>query len=128
MVNLRIDLPEGFLDEEVRNGYTVTSKAKRAWAVQIDLLIKLDEVCKKYGLRYFADSGTLLGSTNGQGRVSDTCPRRRTVPTIRESFWIFFRWMSCRTMIWSSRSTSPRLRHSGEPSSTAGIPRTRLIN
>jgi lipopolysaccharide cholinephosphotransferase len=69
MVNLRIDLPEGFLDEEVRNGYTVTSKAKRAWAVQIDLLIKLDEVCKKYGLRYFADSGTLLGAARDHGFI-----------------------------------------------------------
>ena len=60
MAKLEIELPEGFLDEEVRQGYTVTKKAKRTWAVQLDLLHKLDEVCKKHGLRYFADSGHCL--------------------------------------------------------------------
>ena len=69
MVKLEIELPEGFLDEEVRCGYTVTAKAKRAWAVQMDLLHKLDEVCKKYNLRYFADSGTLLGAARDKGYI-----------------------------------------------------------
>ena len=69
MVKLEIELPEGFLDEEIRCGYTVTAKAKRAWAVQMDLLHKLDEVCKKYNLRYFADSGTLLGAARDKGYI-----------------------------------------------------------
>ena len=69
MAKLEIELPEGFLDEEVRQGYTVTKKAKRTWAVQLDLLHKLDEVCKKHGLRYFADSGTLLGAVREHGFI-----------------------------------------------------------
>ena len=69
MVKLSIDLPEGFLDEEVRCGYTVTTKMKKVWAVELDMLHQLDRVCKKYGLRYFADSGTLLGAVRHHGFI-----------------------------------------------------------
>ena len=37
MVDLNIELPDGFLDEEVRCGYTVTSKMKEVWAVELDI-------------------------------------------------------------------------------------------
>ena len=69
MVPLKIELPEGFLEEEVRCGYTVSAKMKRIWAVEMDLLHELDRVCKKYGLRYFADSGTLLGAVRHKGFI-----------------------------------------------------------
>ncbi|MDO5476891.1 MAG: LicD family protein [Eubacteriales bacterium] len=69
MVDLQIEIPEEFWEEEVRQGYTVTREAKRIWAVQLDLLHKLDTVCKKYGLRYFADSGTLLGAAREHGFI-----------------------------------------------------------
>lgn len=52
MVDLNIDLPAGFLDEEVRCGYTITHEMKKVWAVELDLLSKLLEVCKKIILRY----------------------------------------------------------------------------
>lgn len=38
MVDLNIELPKGFLEEEVRCGYTVTRKMKEVWAVELDLL------------------------------------------------------------------------------------------
>ena len=60
MVKLQIDIPEDFWKEEVRCGYTVSEEMKKVWAVELDMLHLLDTVCKKYGLRYFADSGTLL--------------------------------------------------------------------
>ena len=34
MIDLKIALPKGFLDEEVRCGYTVTNKMKEVWAVE----------------------------------------------------------------------------------------------
>ena len=69
MVSLQIEIPDEFLKEEVRQGYTVTEEMKKGWAVQLDLVHKLDTVCKKYGLRYFADSGTLLGAVRDKGFI-----------------------------------------------------------
>lgn len=57
------------LEEEVRNGYTIPAKMKRVWKVQMDLLKKLLEVCDKYGLRIWADGGTLLGTVREHGYI-----------------------------------------------------------
>ena len=46
MVDLNIVLPDGFLNEEVRCGYTVTKQMKEVWAVELDMLEKLLSVCK----------------------------------------------------------------------------------
>ena len=51
MVDLNIELPDGFLDEEVRCGYTVTSKMKEVWAVELDITAKIIEVCEKYNIK-----------------------------------------------------------------------------
>lgn len=69
MVELKIDIPEHFMEEEVRNGYTVTSQMKELWAVELDLAMELKRVCKKYGLRLISDSGTLLGAVRHKGFI-----------------------------------------------------------
>ncbi len=69
MVELKIKLPEHFLDEEVRLDYTVTKKMKEVWAVELDLLAEFDRVCKKYDIKYVADSGTLLGAIRHKGFI-----------------------------------------------------------
>ena len=69
MVDLEIKLPDGFLDEEVRCGYRISSEMKKVWAVQLDMLSRFDEVCKKYGLVYYADSGTLIGAVRHSGYI-----------------------------------------------------------
>ena len=69
MVDLNINLPEGFLNEEVRCGYTVTRQRKEIWAVELDLLAEFDRVCRKYDLKYCADGGTLLGAVRHQGYI-----------------------------------------------------------
>lgn len=70
MIKLQsITLPEGFLREETRDGYTVSAKMKEVWAVELDLLQCFINVCEKNGLRYFMDSGTLLGAVRHQGFV-----------------------------------------------------------
>lgn len=43
-----------FLKEEYRNGYLITEKMKKVWAVELDLLSELDRVCKKYNIKYYA--------------------------------------------------------------------------
>lgn len=69
MLPIKIDLPDGFLDEEVREDYTISSEMKKVWAVQLDLLKELDRVCKKHHLKYFADSGTLIGAVREKGFI-----------------------------------------------------------
>ena len=57
------------LEEEVRDGYTVSKKMKQIWAVQIDLVKKLLEVCQKHNLKIWADGGTLLGTIRHKGYI-----------------------------------------------------------
>ena len=42
---------------------------QRVWKVQLDLLEKLKEICKKYNLHYAASAGTLLGAVRHQGFI-----------------------------------------------------------
>lgn len=62
-------LPESFFKEEVRCDFLVTEKRKRIWAIELDMFIKFASVCKKYGFRYFALYGTLLGAIRHHGMI-----------------------------------------------------------
>lgn len=66
---LKIDVPEKFYNAEIKNDYQITSEMKRVWAVQMDLLAELDRVCQKYGITYYADSGTLIGAIRHKGYI-----------------------------------------------------------
>lgn len=69
MVPLKIQIPPEFLEEEERCGYVISKEMKKAWAVQLDLLKELERVCSKYGLTYYADSGTLIGAVRHKGYI-----------------------------------------------------------
>jgi lipopolysaccharide cholinephosphotransferase len=69
MVNLNIQLPNDFLNEEIRCGYTVSSKMKEVWAVELDLLVELMRVCKLNGIQIYADGGTALGCVRHGGFI-----------------------------------------------------------
>ena len=69
MDRLNIGLPEGFLEEETRCGYTISPKMKKIWAVELDLFAQFDRVCRKYGITYFADGGTALGAVRHGGFI-----------------------------------------------------------
>lgn len=69
MVELNLDIPESFLQEEVRCGYTISKQMKEVWAVELDLLNELTRVCKKYDLKIYACAGTLLGAIRHQGII-----------------------------------------------------------
>ena len=69
MLPIKIDLPKGFLEEEVRCGYTISAEMKKLWAVELDLLAEFDRVCRKNNLTYYAFCGTLLGAVRHSGFI-----------------------------------------------------------
>ena len=69
MVPLNVELPEGFLDAETRCDFAISREIKEVWAVELDLLRKLDEVCRKHDIHYVASGGTMLGAVRHQGFI-----------------------------------------------------------
>lgn len=57
------------LEPETRRGFYISAEMKKVWAVEMELLNKLLEVCKKHNLRIFAEGGTLLGAVREQGYI-----------------------------------------------------------
>jgi len=66
---IKIKLPEHFLETEVRCGYEVSSRLKKIWAVELDLLAEFDRVCRKHGIKYQVFAGTLLGTIRHKGFI-----------------------------------------------------------
>ena len=62
-------LPKSFFEEEVRCDFLVTEKRKKVWAIEIELFLKLFEVCQKYHLKVWGDGGTLLGAVRHNGFI-----------------------------------------------------------
>lgn len=69
MLPIKIQLPEHFLDEEVRCDYKVSHEMKKLWAVEIDLLVELDRVCRENGITYWVNGGTMLGAARHKGFI-----------------------------------------------------------
>ena len=66
---IKITLPENFLKKEVRCGYEVSEKLKKIWAVELDLLQSLLDVCKKHNINVQVFAGTLLGAVRHKGMI-----------------------------------------------------------
>lgn len=62
-------LPESFFREEERCGFLVTEKRKKVWAIELDIYLKLADVCKKHNLTFWGDGGTLLGAIRHNGFI-----------------------------------------------------------
>ncbi len=64
-----LDVPKEFLKEDIRDGYVISEMMKRSWASQLCILDSLKKIFDKYGLRYFAAYGTLLGAIRHKGYI-----------------------------------------------------------
>ena len=58
-----------YFEDEVRCGFYVDSLMKCCWASQLEVLEKIDKVCRKYNIQYFAEWGTLLGAIRHGGFI-----------------------------------------------------------
>ncbi len=64
-----MNIPEGYLNGEIRDGFYVESTMKKAWAAEIEVLNEVDRICRQHDIQYFADWGTLLGTIRHKGFV-----------------------------------------------------------
>lgn len=83
-----MQFPYEFFADEVREGFYISGNLKRCWAAQLEVLFEIDKVCKKYGIRWHIDCGSLLGAVRHRGYVPwdddmDIC-------MLREDFMKFF--------------------------------------
>ena len=62
-------LVERLYHDEFRDGFLVTQQRKKLWNVQLHLIEEFARICKKYGLKWFAYAGTLLGAARHGGFV-----------------------------------------------------------
>ena len=68
-MKLRLDISKDFYREEERDGFFISSTMKRVWAVELDLLAKLMDVCAKNNILFWADAGTILGAVRHKGFI-----------------------------------------------------------
>ncbi len=66
---MKLEIPESFYQEEERCGYLVSAHMKKVWAIELDLLYQLDQVCRKYGITYYGSAGTVLGAVRHKGII-----------------------------------------------------------
>ena len=50
-----------YLQDEVRNGFLISTPVKQAWSTAIEVLSAIDLICKKYG-----SSGVPVGKIRGR--------------------------------------------------------------
>lgn len=62
-------ISDKFLEPETRCDFYVDTRRKQVWAVELDLLLEFDRVCRKHNLRYFLAYGTLLGAVRHKGYI-----------------------------------------------------------
>lgn len=68
MISLKTEFSPMFFQEE---GFElkVSARKKEVWAVELDLLMQLDQVCKANGLKYFLAYGSVLGAIRHGGII-----------------------------------------------------------
>lgn len=67
--NIILNPPAEFLQPEERCGCQISADMKAVWAVEIDMVSQLLDVCKRHNLRIYADGGTLLGAIRHKGYI-----------------------------------------------------------
>lgn len=58
-----------FFHDEYRCDFLVCEEMKRVWAVELEVLSQIINVCDKYNLEYFVNYGTLLGAVRHKGFI-----------------------------------------------------------
>lgn len=62
-------IPNEYLESSIRDGFFVSSTMKTCWAAQLEVLSDVDYVCRKFGIQYYLDNGSLLGAVRHGGFI-----------------------------------------------------------
>lgn len=65
----KMQFSEHYFEDETRDGFYISGIMKRCWAAQLEVLSEVDKVCRKHGIAWFADCGTLLGAVRHGGFI-----------------------------------------------------------
>lgn len=65
----KIQFSPEFFQDEVREGFLITTMVKRYWAAQLKMLSIIAQICDKHDIKWFADCGTLLGAVRHEGFI-----------------------------------------------------------
>lgn len=69
MVNIELDIPKEWFAAEIRGSDFISREKKELWAIQLDMVYKVQQICEKYKIKYFADAGTMLGAVRHRGFI-----------------------------------------------------------
>ncbi len=64
-----MEIPEYFLESEVREGFYVPAKMKRCWASILDVLNEIAIICNRHDIKWWMDWGTMLGLVRHGGYI-----------------------------------------------------------
>ena len=56
-MEINMNIPDGFLEGEIRNSFYVETMMKKTWAAQLKVLSVVDEICKKKQYTIFCRLG-----------------------------------------------------------------------
>ena len=76
-----LEFKDSFFEAEERDGFMVPKKMKHVWAAELEFLMEIDLICKKYDLQYYLDYASLLGAIRHKGFIPwdddmDICMKR----------------------------------------------------
>ena len=79
-----------YFTEEERLGFTIPLFMKNAWAAELEILDRVDKVCRENDIKYFANWGTLLGTIRHRGIIPwdddiDLCMLRSDIDRFAEA-------------------------------------------
>lgn len=64
-----LQFDKAFFQRECREDFWIEEEMKCAWAAELEVLARIDGICRENGIQYFADSGTLLGAVRHKGFI-----------------------------------------------------------
>ena len=60
---------DSFFDAEERLDFYIRPMMKRIWAVEMEMMSVVGDICARHDIKWFVDSGTLLGTIRHQGFI-----------------------------------------------------------
>ena len=96
-------LEKEFFYDEVRDGFYIPGIMKRAWGAELMILSKVDRICKKYDINYYAFGGTLIGAVRDKQFIPwdddiDICMKREDFQRFCRENWNFISLDSIKTI------------------------------